>query len=98
MKFTQSKKGFRILATVVVMLFAGFSLYAQRTAVSGIVKEASTGEPILGAGVIEKGTTNGTMTDINGQFTLNVLPQATLEVRFVGFGTKEVAVNGQTSF
>ena len=88
----------RFVATLIVVFFAVFSLYAQRTAISGIVKEASNGEPILGAGVVEKGTTNGTMTDIDGRFTLNISPQSTLEVRFVGFGTRSIPVNGQTSF
>ncbi len=98
MEFIKMKREFRFFSTVIVMLFIGLALHAQRATISGIVKEASTGEPILGAGVIEKGTTNGTMTDIEGRFTINVLLQATLEIRFVGFKTKEVPVNGQTSF
>ena len=48
------------------------------------------GEPIIGANVIEKGTTNGGITDLNGKFTLTVTPGATLKISFVGYQTQEV--------
>ena len=46
------------------------------------------GEPIIGANVIEKGTTNGGITDLNGKFTLTVTPGATLKISFVGYQTQ----------
>ena len=52
----------------------------------------SKGEPIIGANVVEKGTTNGTITDVDGKATLNIKPGATLLVSFVGFKTTEVKV------
>lgn len=55
------------------------------------------GEPLPGATVMEKGTTNGTITDVDGNFTLNVTSGSTLLVSFVGYESKEVIVNGQTS-
>ena len=51
--------------------------------VSGVVKDTS-GESIIGASVLEKGTTNGIITDIDGKFTLSVNPNATLTISFIG--------------
>lgn len=50
----------------------------------------SNGEPIIGASVIEAGTTNGTITDLDGNFKLNVKPGTTLKISFVGYQTLEV--------
>lgn len=52
-------------------------------------------DPIIGATVMEKGTSNGVMTDIDGAFSLNTAPNATLEVSYVGFTTQAVPVKGQ---
>lgn len=62
----------------------------QKQSVSGIVKDAS-GEPIIGANVMEKGISNGTITDMNGNFRLSVSADATLEISFIGYKTIEVA-------
>ena len=61
----------------------------QSQAISGVVVDAK-GEPVIGASVIEKGTTNGIVTDINGKFTLNVKPGAILKISFVGYQPQEV--------
>ena len=53
----------------------------------------SKGEPIIGANVVEKGTTNGTITDFDGKATLNIKPGAIVQVSFVGYKTQEVKVN-----
>lgn len=55
-----------------------------------------TGEPIIGANVIQKGTTNGTMTDLDGAFSLNVPNNATLVVSFIGYNSMEVNVAGKS--
>jgi TonB-linked SusC/RagA family outer membrane protein len=70
----------------------------QQDFVSGTIKDASTGEPLIGVTVMVKGTTLGTLTDINGQFSLR-LPerQATLAVSFIGYATQEIAVNQGSS-
>ncbi|MFP2995748.1 SusC/RagA family TonB-linked outer membrane protein [Spongiivirga sp. MCCC 1A20706] len=73
----------------------GFS-FAQAQTVSGKVSDA-TG-PLPGASVVVKGTTNGTQTDFDGNYTLNnVASDATLVFSYVGFATQEIAVNGQTT-
>ena len=54
--------------------------------------------PVIGASVVEKGTTNGTVTDFDGNFTLNVKPGATIVVSFIGFETQEIKVGNQDNF
>tara|TARA_R110001583_G_scaffold17011_1_gene69294 strand:- start:2182 stop:5145 length:2964 start_codon:yes stop_codon:yes gene_type:complete len=69
--------------------------WAQAQEVSGTVSDANG--PLPGASVVEKGTTNGTQTDFDGNFTINVGENATLVISYVGFSTTEIEVNGQTS-
>lgn len=54
--------------------------------------------PVIGANVLEKGTTNGVITDIDGNFTLNVQPGATIVVSFIGYQPQEIVVGSQTNF
>lgn len=70
----------------------GVTEQLQTQTVSGLVVDAS-GEPVIGASVIEKGTTNGIVTDIDGKFTLSVKPGATLQISYVGYQTQEVKAN-----
>lgn len=60
--------------------------------ITGKVKDAA-GESIIGASILEKGTTNGTVTDLDGNFTLNVSPNATLVVSFIGYSNQEFVIN-----
>lgn len=79
---------------LVCLTLAGF---AQQRTVSGKVTAADDGTGIPGVNVIEKGTTNGTTTDANGEFKINVGDRATLAFSFVGYKTQEVVVSTQTS-
>ena len=54
--------------------------------------------PVIGASILEKGTTNGTVTDFDGNFSLNVNPGATIVVSFIGFETQEIKVGDQSNF
>jgi TonB-linked SusC/RagA family outer membrane protein len=65
--------------------------------ISGMVID-DQGEPITGANIMEKGTTNGIVTDINGNFTLNVSEYAVLQVSYIGYITQEIAVMNQNEF
>ena len=67
--------------------------YAQSISVSGTVVD-ELGEPILGANIIQKGTTNGVLTDIDGNFSLKAPNGATLVVSYIGYETVEVKVTG----
>jgi outer membrane receptor protein involved in Fe transport len=60
--------------------------------ITGTVLDA-TGEPVVGANIIEKGADNGTVADINGNFSLNVRPNASLQISFIGYLTQEVNVS-----
>jgi len=71
------------------------SLFAQVRGVSGTIMDAS-GEPVIGANIVEKGTMNGTVSDIDGRFSLQVTPGATLVVSYIGYDAQEVAVGERT--
>jgi TonB-linked SusC/RagA family outer membrane protein len=88
----------KLLSAFILSLFVG-SVYAQQSIieVKGTITEASTGISVPGATVIEKGTSNGTASDFDGNFTINVSSDAILVVSFMGFVTQEVQVNGRTS-
>ena len=85
------KKSLRLkaLLTLLVGLFLSIGACAQQIAVKGHVKD-TTGEPVIGANVLVKGTTNGTITDFDGNFMLNVPKDAILSVSFVGYKSAEV--------
>ena len=65
------------------------SAQQQKQQVSGIVKDQA-GEPIIGASIVEKGTTNGTITDLGGAFKLSVVPGATLQISYIGYISQEL--------
>lgn len=64
----------------------------QAKTVSGLVKDSQG--PLIGATIMEKGTSNGTVTDMDGKFTLSVKPGATLVISYVGYDTKEISTGG----
>ncbi len=66
----------------------------QSKTVTGTVSDA--GGPVIGATIMEKGTSNGTVTDLDGNFSLNVQPGATLVISYVGYKTQEIAVGSQS--
>ena len=80
-----------------LMLLMPLSLLAQNIKVQGVVKDQS-GETVIGATVTQKGTSNATVTDIDGNFTLSVPTNSTLTISYIGYASQEVAVNGKTTF
>ena len=70
------------------------SIMQQKTIKGTVVDE--TGEPIIGANVVEKGTTNGVITDFNGEFTLNVPLNSTLQISYIGYNMQEVKIISTT--
>lgn len=84
-----------ILSAFVWILSLG--LFAQGTNISGTVSDAN-GEPLIGVTILVQGTTNGTVTNIDGEFQLSNVPSnANLEVSYVGMQTQIVPVDGQTT-
>jgi TonB-linked SusC/RagA family outer membrane protein len=81
----------KIIFTLLLSLFAGMQcLIAQQTGITGTVVSEEDGEPLIGASIIIKGTSTGTVTDIDGKFSLNVPANATLIISYVGMITQEV--------
>ena len=69
----------------------------KRRAVSGTVKD-SEGVPVIGASVLEKGTTNGTITDRDGNFSLEVSPDAVLAVSYIGYKLQEIPLSAEERY
>ena len=85
------------MRSLLLILFSAISLSvsAQTITVKGNVKDTS-GEPVIGASVVEKGnTTNGTITDLDGNFSIKVDGKKTLVISYIGMKTQEVAVQGR---
>lgn len=80
-----------------LILMSSFAVYAQGLQVKGVVTSADDGQPIPGVSVVVKGTTTGTMTSIDGSYSLKVPENSTLVFSFIGMTTKEVPVNNQTT-
>jgi len=79
---------------VLALGFVSLQMNAQSTIqISGVI--SGDGDVLIGASVSEKGTTNGTITDLDGRFTLSVKENATIEISYMGFETKTVAVGSQ---
>ena len=73
-----------------------FCLHAQKITVKGIVI-SSQKEPLIGVGIIEEGTTNGTITDIDGKFSISVASHSKLKFSYVGYTSKIITVGNETN-
>lgn len=85
------------LISFLVGVMTCLGLYAQDVKVTGTVVSASDGEPLIGATVMVKGSTTGTATDIDGNFSITVTPGKTLVISYVGYNTEEVKVTNSTN-
>ncbi len=81
---------------ITLLLFLMYGLSYSQISVSGTVTDEA-GIPLSFVNVVEKGTTNGTTTSIDGEFRIEVNEDATLIISYVGFNSQEIAVNGQSS-
>ena len=77
-------------------LFASVS-YAQNRTVSGVVTGANDQQPLVGVSVVAKGTSNGTVTDLDGKYTLSVADKTILVFSYVGYGTTEAIADGRST-
>ena len=80
-------------ALILALLLLNSTMMFAQNAVSGQVKD-QTGEPLIGVSILEQGTNNGTVTDINGNFRLNVAQGKTLNISYIGYKTQAVRVSG----
>ena len=81
--------------TIVMVLCLSFPALAQKTTVTGTVVDYE-GEPAIGASVIAEGTSNGVATDFDGNYSIDVAPNAVLVVSYVGCETQRIPVDGRT--
>ena len=86
---------FKPLGLLFLLYLIPLWAFSQNITVKGVVKDA-TGESVIGASVVQKGTSNGIITDIDGNFTLNVPSNSTIVISFVGYKTQEIPVAGKT--
>lgn len=84
----------RRLITLFICAMAMTGAYAQTVKVSGTVRDAKTGEELIGVSVLETGTTNGIVTDLDGNFTIQVQSGAELQLSYVGYQTQTLPVKG----
>ena len=83
-----------LLLALLFVCLAPLSALAQTIQLTGTVTDTK-GESLIGASVLEKGTSNGCITDVDGNFTLTVSPKTTMVISYVGYVTQEIPLNGQ---
>ena len=83
---------YRMVLFLLLGLFTSVIAYSQQISVKGIVKD-QIGEPVIGANVLVRGTTNGVITNVNGEFILSASKSDVLVVSFVGYTTQEIHVS-----
>ncbi|WP_420148448.1 SusC/RagA family TonB-linked outer membrane protein [Spirosoma sp.] len=86
-----------VIGSMLSVLVTATFAQSSRQVVSGKITAADDGEALVGATVTEKGTTNGTTSDVNGSFRLNVTSNATLVVSFIGYAPQEIPVGNKTT-
>ena len=86
-----------LVLVLAVQLVFSFSAFSQGRTITGKITDTKTGEVLPGVNVVQKGTTNGTVTNVDGIYSINVSSNdAVLVVSFIGYSTQEVALNGRT--
>ncbi len=91
------KKNLRKILVVFVLILQSCFVFSQEQLINGVVTDAN-GQPLPGSNIVQKGTTNGAQTNIDGEFSIKVTGQdAILVISYIGFKTLEVPVNGQNN-
>jgi TonB-linked SusC/RagA family outer membrane protein len=89
------KKLFKLCFLSIIMVGLCSGAYAQKTVTGTVTDER--GEEIIGAGVMVKGTTNGTVSDISGKFSINVPEKGILVISYIGYQTQEIPIGNETN-
>jgi len=82
---------------IILIAVAAMISFGAMAQVTGTVVDVN-GEPVIGASILEVGTTNGTITDFDGNFTITTQPNAVLQISYIGYKAQEVSVAGQNVF
>lgn len=93
----QWKRYVHFVVMLVLVQFFCSTAFAQTQTVKGKITDSQTGESLVGVNVVEKGTTNGTVTNVDGNYTINIAPNAVLNVSFIGYHMQEIQVAGKTT-
>lgn len=88
------RKNLNVLILMLSLLLGNFAM-AQQSVLTGKVTDSSSGESLPGVSIVVKGTTNGTITNIDGNFTLGVKKGDVIQFSFVGYKTQEIVADGQ---
>ncbi len=86
--------GYRFENNYITLVYKAKAIEQDKKRITGKIVDTN-GEPIIGANIVEKGTTNGTITDIDGNFTLEVPEKSILIVSYIGYAPREIAVGNQ---
>ena len=95
LKLKRMKK--RVTFLIVLLMVSIFHIYAQQQNISGTVIDKNLNEPVIGASIQIKGTTNGTITDLDGKFSINASKDDILVISYIGYTTQEIKLTGQSS-
>ncbi|MBC8004012.1 MAG: SusC/RagA family TonB-linked outer membrane protein, partial [Verrucomicrobia bacterium] len=87
-------KNLNVLILILALLFGNMAI-AQQLVLSGKVTDSASGETLPGVSIVVKGTTNGTISDVNGSFTLNVKRGETVQFSYVGYQRQEIVIENQ---
>lgn len=95
--FLNGAKLLKTAAMLILMVLIPVSALAQNQTIKGVVKDATTNDPLPGVNVVVKGTTTGTITDFDGNYTISAPSNGTLTFSFIGYELTEEAVNGRST-
>ncbi|MDR0507235.1 MAG: carboxypeptidase-like regulatory domain-containing protein, partial [Dysgonamonadaceae bacterium] len=84
----------KLLKLFVIFLLFPFCSFAQSVSVSGVITDQS-GEVLIGVSIVESGTANGTVSNVDGQYRITVSPNAKLTFTYIGYSVQTVEVNGR---
>ncbi|WP_129697163.1 SusC/RagA family TonB-linked outer membrane protein [Parabacteroides goldsteinii] len=87
----------RVTFLIVLLMVSIFHIYAQQQNISGTVIDKNLNEPVIGASIQIKGTTNGTITDLDGKFAITASKDDILVISYIGYTTQEIKLTGQSS-
>ena len=86
-----------LIVTSIIAMAGTLGAYAETVSVKGFVKDSVTGEAIIGASVVQEGSTNGVITDFNGEYRIDVPKNSNLNFSYVGYITSSIVADGRTN-
>ena len=88
-------KQIKLFSILMMLVLCCGTVFAQGITITGTITDAKTSESLPGASVVLKGTTQGTISDMDGKYSISATPGATLVISYIGYDTKEVKVGNQ---